>query len=127
MERLDRFAFAAWLVALPRYTKRTILAVSDFVLLNVALWLALSLRLGEAFVPHNPAILIAVAAAPLFTLCAFFVVGLYRSVTRAPGRTFAKMVTAALVATTLCWGFPFVLVGGHAVPRSVLVLYPMNS
>ena len=46
----------AWLlrlVGLGRYPKRVILAVTDFIVLALALWLAMSLRLGEPYVPPS--------------------------------------------------------------------------
>ena len=73
---------ALWLVELDRYPKRAILAVNDFILFNVALWLALSFRLGEAFVPQDWQMLLVLAAAPFLGIATFFQLRVYRMVTR---------------------------------------------
>ncbi len=125
MQGPDRTSFAAWLVALPRYTKRTVLAVGDLVLLNVALWLAISLRLGELATPQNIHSFLALATGPLLTLIVFSALGLYRSVTRFPGGTLSTSVIVGLVAATLCWGVPVALANANILPRSVLLIYPM--
>ncbi len=125
MQRPDHFSLAAWLVALPRYTKRAVLAVSDLVLLNVALWLAIFLRIGELVTPQNPQSLLVLATGPLLTLIVFFALGLYRSVTRFPGGTLSMSVIFGLVAATLCWGVPVILANENTFPRSVLLIYPM--
>ncbi len=119
--------FALWIVGLPRYTKRAILAANDFVLFNAALWLAMSLRLGEPFMAPDRPILFALAAAPLIGLATLFQLGLYRSVTRFPGNRFAGVVVAGIGLSTLLWALLLLLSGMHSVPRSVVLLYPMLS
>lgn len=75
-------SLARWLVGLHRYTKRVILAVNDFTLLNLALWLAMSLRLGEFFVPQSWTLFVVLGAAPFIGVATFFQLHVYRIVTR---------------------------------------------
>ncbi|SRR5581483_123964 len=59
-------------VSLPRRPERVILAICDFLMLGLALWVATSLRLGRPYVPPSielPAILL---VAPTITLATFF-------------------------------------------------------
>ena len=125
MGKFGGFPFALWLVALPRYTKRAILAVSDFVLLNVALWAAISLRLGEFYAAPDRVTLVALLAAPVVTIALFSYMGIYRSVTRFPSGQFAAYVIGGLSVSALCWGLSLFSLGWHIVPRSVLVIYPL--
>jgi FlaA1/EpsC-like NDP-sugar epimerase len=119
--------FALWIVGLPRYTKRAILAANDFLLFNAALWLAMSLRLGEPFIAPDWPILLAVAVGPLIGIATLFRLGLYRSVTRFPGNRFAGVVVAGIGLSTLLWALLLLLSGMHRVPRSVVLLHPMLS
>jgi FlaA1/EpsC-like NDP-sugar epimerase len=125
MQRLNGLPFALWLVALPRYTKRAILALNDFVLLNVALWLAISLRLGEFYFAPDLATLAALLAAPFIVIAVLSYMGVYRSMTRFPGGRFASHVVCGAGVSALCWGGPLFVTGWHIVPRSVLFIYPV--
>lgn len=118
-------AFALWVVGLPRYTKRAILVVNDLTLFATALWLAMSLRLGEPFVSPTTFELIMLLAAPPVGVATFFQLGLYRAVTRYPSERGAGMMVAAIGLSTLYWGLLLLLAGAHSVPRSVVLLYPM--
>jgi FlaA1/EpsC-like NDP-sugar epimerase len=118
-------AFALWVVGLSRYTKRTVLAVNDFLLFNVALWLAMSLRLGEFFIAPNWQMVLALACAPIIGVGTFFQLGLYRAVTRYPDNRIAGIMAVGIGLSTLYWGLLLLLAGAHSVPRSVVLLYPM--
>ncbi len=119
--------FALWIVDLPRYAKRAILATNDFLLLIVTLWLAMSLRLGEPFVASDWPILLAASAAPLIGIATLFRLGFYRSVTRFPGNRFAGVLVVGIGLSTLLWAMLLLLSGMHRVPRSVVLLYPLLS
>ena len=69
-------------MGLNRYPKRAILAVNDFILFNLALWLAMSLRVGELFVPPTWEMFLVLSAAPFIGVATFFQMGVYRIVTR---------------------------------------------
>lgn len=114
-----------WLVGLGRYPKRAILAVNDFVLLNLALWLAMSLRLGEFFIPSTWQLFLVLSAAPFIGVATFFQVGVYRLVTRYIGGRGALLTAIAVGLAGLYWAVLVQLAAVPFVPRSVILLYPM--
>ncbi|HJU33136.1 MAG TPA: nucleoside-diphosphate sugar epimerase/dehydratase [Hyphomicrobiaceae bacterium] len=126
------------LLTLGRYEKRAILATSDFVLLGLALWLAMSVRLGEPYVPPSPKLFLILCAAPAIGVATFFQLGLYRLVTRYISGQGAVLVPVAVCLSALIWVLLLVLSGVQSVvvesvdarnvlvvPRSVVMLYPI--
>src|SRR5215470_7777928 len=113
------------LIGLSRYQKRAILAVTDLFILGLALWLALSLRLGEFFVAPNWAFFFIFCAAPLIGVATFFQLGLYRLVTRYIGARGAGLIAVAVGLSALFWALLVLLSGISGVPRSVVILYPI--
>jgi hypothetical protein len=86
--------------------KRVILAVTDFVTLGFALWLAMSLRLGEAYVQPSRELLFIFLAAPTIGVATFFQLGLYRLVTRYIGGQGAVLIPVAVALSaqlSRCW------------------------
>jgi FlaA1/EpsC-like NDP-sugar epimerase len=116
---------ALWLVGLSRHEKRVILAASDFVLLNLALWLAMSVRLGEAFLPPTWDLFVVLGAAPCIGVATFFQLDVYRLVTRFIGGRGAALTAGAVGLSGLYWGLLVHLSGVYSVPRSVVLLYPV--
>jgi len=116
---------ALWLVGLGRYAKRVALASNDFVLFNLALWLAMSVRLGELFVPSSWTLFLVLGAAPFIGVATFFQLHVYRMVTRFIGWQGAMLTTAAVGLSALYWGLLVYLSGVHSVPRSVVLFYPV--
>jgi FlaA1/EpsC-like NDP-sugar epimerase len=139
---LDALAHA-WLlrlVGLGRYPKRVILASVDFATLGLALWLTMSLRLGEPYVPPSWGLALILLAAPTIGVATFFQLGLYRLVTRYIGGQGAVLIPVAVFLSALLWAFLVLLSGIQVsgvhvagvhipgvsvVPRSVIVLYPV--
>jgi len=123
------------LVRLGRYPKRAILAVSDLLVLGLALWLAMSLRLGELYVPPSWELFFVFCAAPAIGVATFFQLGLYRLVTRYIGGRGALLILMAVIISSLLWAFLVLLSGVQAgaasvsgvqvVPRSIFILYPI--
>ena len=128
------------LVGLGRYRKRVILAVSDFLVLGLALWLAMSLRLGELYSAPSWELFLIFCAAPTIGVATFFQLGLYRLVTRYIGGQGAVLIPVAVGLSALVWALLVLLSGvqasgtlvsgAHApgvlvVPRSVVILYPI--
>ena len=113
------------LVELDRYPKRVILAVNDFALFNLALWLALSLRLGELFLPSSPSMFVVLAAAPLIGVATCFQLGVYRMVTRFIGTRGFTLTAGAVGLSALYWSLLVYLSGVYSIPRSVIILYPV--
>jgi len=128
------------LVGLGRYPKRVILAVCDYIVLGLALWLAMSLRLGEPYVPPSRGMVLIFLAAPTIGVATFFRLGLYRLVTRYIGGQGAALIPVAVGLSALLWALLVLLSGIQVtgvrvsgvhipgvlvVPRSVVVLYPI--
>jgi FlaA1/EpsC-like NDP-sugar epimerase len=118
-------ALALRLVGLSRYTKRVILAVNDFILLNLALWLTLSVRLGEFFAPSDWTMFLVLGAAPVIGVATFFQLNVYRMVTRFIGWQGAALTAAAVGLSALYWGLLVYLSGVYSVPRSAVLFYPV--
>jgi UDP-N-acetylglucosamine 4,6-dehydratase len=127
MSVLDTHArtLAGWLVSLGRHEKRVILAVSDFLVLNLALWLAMSVRLGEFFLPTSWDLFIVLGAAPCIGVATFFQMDVYRLVTRFIGARGVALTAAAVGLSGLYWGLLVHLSGVYSVPRSVVLFYPV--
>lgn len=125
-------AMEAWLhrlmhrlVQLGRYPKRAILAVNDFLLLNLAIWLAMSARLGEAFFPPDWGMTVVLGAAPVIGVATFFQLRVYRLVTRFIGGRGFVLTASAVGLSALYWALLVLLAGAQGVPRTVLLLYPV--
>jgi FlaA1/EpsC-like NDP-sugar epimerase len=113
------------LVGLGRREKRAILAANDFILLNLALWLAMSMRLGEPFFPQSWELFVVLGAAPCIGIATFFQLDVYRMVTRFIGGRGAALTAAAVGLSGLYWGLLVHLSGVYSVPRSVVLFYPV--
>src|SRR5262245_8907911 len=113
------------LVELDRYPKRAILVATDLVLFNLALWLAMSLRLGEVFVPPSAGVFAVLTAAPLIGVATCFQLGVYRMVTRFIGARGFTLVAGAVGLSALYWSLLLYLSGIYSIPRSVIILYPV--
>jgi FlaA1/EpsC-like NDP-sugar epimerase len=123
------------LIRLSRYPKRTILATADFFLLGFSLWLSMSLRLGEPYVPPSWELFFIFCAAPAIGVATFFQLGLYRLVTRFIGSLGAVRIPVAVGLSALVWALLVLLSGVQLsgantpavqlVPRTVVILYPI--
>jgi len=125
-EILNKFAgLRTWLLELPRAYKRAIAAVNDLALLTLALWLAMSFRLSELYVPLNARHALLLAAAPLIAVGTFAWFGLYRLVTRFIGQGAIVRIIVAVGLSVLLWALVVFMSGLAliAVPRSVVILY----
>ena len=118
-------ALVTWLLRRSRYEKRTALATVDLVLLNLSLWLAMSVRWGFLYVASSRAIFVLLAVVPLIAIAAFSYAGLYRLVTRHFGGEGAQLIAVCTSISAVGLGLGAFLAGAEGVPRSVLLLYPM--
>ncbi len=125
MSKAQVHRLTRWLVELDRYPKRAILAVNDFILFNLALWLALSFRLGVLFVPPNWQMFLVLVAAPFIGIATFFQMRVYRMVTRFMGTRGITLTAVAVGLSALYWALLVYFSGVYSVPRSVVVLYPV--
>ena len=126
------------LIGLGRYQKRVILAVSDFLVLGLALWIAMSARLGGLYVWPSSGLFLVFCAAPAIGVATFFRLGLYRLVTRYISGQEVVLIPVAVGLSALVWALLVLLSGVQTsgtqaasaqsvqvIPRSVIILYPI--
>ena len=126
------------LIGLGRYQKRVILAGSDFLVLALALWIAMSARLGELYLWPSWGLFFIFCAAPAIGVGTFFRLGLYRLVTRYISGQGAVLIPVAVGLSALVWALLVLLSGVQTsgtqaasaqsvqvIPRSVIILYPI--
>jgi FlaA1/EpsC-like NDP-sugar epimerase len=116
-------SWRSWLVELPRYFKRAVLALIDFLLTSAALWAALSIRYGEYFIPTSLGQLSLLLTGPLITLLVLWRIGLYRLVTRFIGYRGTLQIALGVGFAVLIWSLVVFMVGQLGVPRSVILTY----
>ncbi|MCB1510619.1 MAG: polysaccharide biosynthesis protein [Hyphomicrobiaceae bacterium] len=114
---------SAWLIAMPRYQKRLLLGAADLLCLSAALWLALSFRHGEIYLPDDVALAVVLGIAPVISIASFAWFGLYRLVTRYINQNGPTLIALCMALSVLIWALIVLLSGLTAVPRSVVVLY----
>jgi FlaA1/EpsC-like NDP-sugar epimerase len=116
---------AVWLIERPRWFKRTLLIVNDFVMLSIALWAAYSLRLSRIYVPEDLEILLLMLAAPIVGIFVFYVRGLYKLVTRFIGPEGTTRIYTAVIMAAVMWALVVLMSGVQGQPRSVVVIYAL--
>ncbi|MBP0050154.1 polysaccharide biosynthesis protein [Marinobacterium sp. AK62] len=106
---------------LSRRRKQAVLVASDIVMLFMACWMALALRLGEIWMPLQnywlPCLLV-----PLISVPVMIRLGLYRAVIRYMSHTTIWVSVKAVTLSVLIWA-TVVMVLQVPVPRSVLFIY----
>lgn len=113
-----------WFIGLPRYNKRILLFLNDFMALCLALWLAFSARLGELYWPGTTEFGLALLAAPIIGIVTFHRLGLYKLVTRFIGPGGTMRLVAAVALAVLIWSAFMQLAAVEGMlPRSVIILY----
>jgi FlaA1/EpsC-like NDP-sugar epimerase len=116
-------AMSGRLVGLPRFHKRAILVAVDLICLTVALWVALTLRLGTFYVPPDLAFGLILIAAPVIGVATFARFGLYRLVTRYIGHKGTTAIAICMALSILIWSLAILMSGVSGVPRSIILLY----
>ncbi|GAA0789243.1 polysaccharide biosynthesis protein [Marinobacterium sediminicola] len=106
-----------------RRQKQVVLILSDLVMLFSACWMALSLRLGEIWLPITqywiPCLLV-----PLISVPVMAKMGLYRAVIRYMSHTTLWVSVKAVTISVLIWTAVIMLLQVQVpVPRSVLFIY----
>jgi FlaA1/EpsC-like NDP-sugar epimerase len=120
-------SWRSWLIELPRYFKRAVLALIDFLLVSTALWVALSVRYEQYFVPSSLGQLGLLLSGPLITLLVLWRIGLYRLVTRFIGYRGTLHIILGVGFAVLIWSLLVFMVGQLGVPRSVILTYAALS
>ena len=121
-----------WVVDLPRLAKRAVLMTSDSLLLLIAVWLAFSLRLGQAYWPDSWQLWFILLGAPLLGVAFFQAFHLYRIATQFIRDTDTARMYLALGLAVLSWVLLVLMVVGtgdpqFVVPRSVILIYAIFS
>ena len=111
------------LIVLPRLVKRAVLIANDFLLLALALWLSLALRLSTLFVPPDRRFALLMLAAPLIGIATFAAFGLYRLVTRFISARGTVRIFIAVGLAVLIWALLLLMTGAVFMPRSVVIMY----
>lgn len=114
---------STWLVGLPRYHKRFILVAVDFACLAFALWVAMSLRFGQPYLPPDPTRGLIFVAAPLITVATFAWYGLYRIVTRYIGHHGTTAIAVCMALSVLIWALVVLMTRVEDIPRIVILGY----
>lgn len=109
-------------ISIPRFYKQVIIAVTDSLLLVLALWLAFSLRLGTFYVPHHPFIAWVFLALPLLAVPIFVRFGLYRAIIRYIGLRALWAVLQAVSLYALLLGLILLFARVEGFPRSVIII-----
>lgn len=110
------------LVGMPRHAKVSAMVATDAVLLLLALWLALSLRYGELWVPTAVAQLLCFAVAAVSGVAAFSFGGLYRWMVRYVSSQTLGIIFRALLVSGLILGTAIFFLRAE-LPRSTPILY----
>ncbi len=111
-------------IELPRNTKRLIVLALDLVILPLALWISMSLRLGEFFVPSGfrEDVIYYFFMVPFIAIPIFIQLGLYRAIIRYIGLVAMWTVIKGVTLYSLAFGVVIVLSGIPGIPRSVLLI-----
>jgi UDP-N-acetylglucosamine 4,6-dehydratase len=118
-------SLAVWMIESPRWFKRMLLILNDFVMLAIALWGAYSLRLSQLYVPETLEILLLMLAAPLVGVLVFYWRGLYKLVTRFIGPEGTTRIYTAVIIAAVLWALVVLMSGITGQPRSVVVIYAL--
>lgn len=105
--------------------KRLLVSLFDTVLLFTSVWIALSLRFGEAMFLSHTQLGLALLA-PAIAIPVFFYSGLYRAVIRYMGEQALWAIVKAVALATALWVIAvsaFDLANYQGVPYSVMVVY----
>lgn len=125
-ERVMTFAvyWLGRLADMPRRSRRLVAAAMDAVLCVIAVWIALSLRVGEWQLFTRPVLLLSVAALAVWFPIAWRC-GIYLSIIRfSGGRTMMGLAVAvAILAVPMTALFMIIVIPG--VPRTMGLLHPI--
>lgn len=96
--------------------------MTDFLLLEIALWLSFSLRLSVFYLPDSPQIAFGFLILPLLAIPVFVYFGLYRAIIRYIGFQALWSVLKAVTIYAMLLGLSFLFLRAEAVPRSVIMI-----
>lgn len=108
---------------MPRRRRRVVVALTDFALLTGVVWLLLSLRYQDFYVPTTATATLAVLAGPVITVALFLMLRVYHLVARYLGARGSLRLAGCVALATVVWSALLLFLGQSGVPRSVLVGY----
>lgn len=109
-------------IRLPRRAKRMIMLAADLIMIPLALWSAVALRLGNPFPTVIPYWWLFLAA-PALSIPVFIRLGLYRAVVRFMGSQAVFAVLKGVTLSALLLATLTLLSGIKGVPRSAFLIY----
>ncbi len=112
-----------YLVNLKRRHKRAIIITIDLILMYIALWSALYLRLSQFYIPSTPILTLIFLSAPIIGVGVYQHMKVYQQVTRYLDKSFIVRITLSTGLSVLIWSLLIVLCGAVEVPRSVVIMY----
>lgn len=104
------------------FVKQSLMMLTDAFLLMLALYLAVSLRLGEWFL-IDAKVIVLFLVIPIITIPVFKLFGLYRAVIRYIGYDALLLVIKTVSLVILLWTVIFLLQEDRLVPRSVVFIF----
>lgn len=111
-----------YLNTLPRKHKRLIILLADIVLLPIAIWSAIGLRLGE-WTPAITNFYLVLIVAPLVAIPVFVQLGLYRAVIRYIEDRVALTVLLGVSLSAVLLAAVLELLNVHGIPHSAYLMY----
>lgn len=117
----NTFLLPSWLLSQNRQIKRGITLLFDLLTIELSLWLAFSLRLGEIYVPSGDVSYLFMVA-PVLAIPIFIRLGLYRAIIRYMGFHSLWVVLKAVSLYILLLSLVVLLGRIELVPRSVHII-----
>ena len=107
---------------LPRKFKILIMLISDLILIPLALWSAIALRLGTTSVPLDNIRWIFLLL-PVFTIPIFIKFGLYRAVIRYFDEKILVTIVLGVTVPVLLISTIVMMTHTYGIPRSSIIIY----
>jgi FlaA1/EpsC-like NDP-sugar epimerase len=109
---------AQWIIALQRRNKAFILICADVLFVLLALWAAISLRVGILYIPQGD-VWYLFAIAPVIAVPIFVYLGLYRAIIRYIEIRALWTIIQATTLYALVFAFVLYVTGAKLIPRTV--------
>lgn len=109
---------------LPRWAKRTLVVIIDFVILVVSVWLAYFLRLG-IWTPFGEGPGLVLLGAVVFALPSFGLTGVYNAIFRFAGMGMMRTLAGAFIPYTIAMIAVFMVYSIEGIPRTIALIQPI--
>lgn len=110
-------------VTWPRRKKRIVLSIMDGVVLFGLLWLLISSRYSEIYIPAEFSTFLLMLLAPVLIVSALLLRNAYHEVTRFIGLRGGLKLTGTIVFAALVWATIVLMSGQQGIPRSVIMIF----